>query len=541
MKKLLPESSTLIFIILIIFLISTFIGYYFLLQNLRQNYSNNQRIIFYEIQKSSNALLTKLLYNYSLQKNVLENKHKEVLKYLETHSYDGNLNEIYEKINEGLENKPYNIYITDENLVIKNTTFKPDLNFDLNFAKFLFDKHQDENIIGVSAPVFETSSINFLSYTDSYLPKNKNRLLQISYKYSDVDLNLKMIQNNIDSNENIENSISYIIFDDGYIGDFIFKSFKSYKPNLEEINKRLKNGKELSKKINDYEFISEEFIENGKQIKIMYFSEKTIMYKDAKIIYSVIFDETAHIKHIRLLNFTMYTLFFIALITIFIIYRIRNKEYLLKYKDKFIEHSMHEIKTPLSIIKLNNDLRNKISGVDKYSIKIEAAIKTLQNSYEDMTFLHTKKHISYNLQILSLKDVLAKRISYFKSVSTAQGRVLDYEINSNCKIKISEIEIERLIDNNLSNAIKYANINSTITIELINNSLIFKTFGKEIIDKNKIFQKYKRENTNHGGHGLGLSIIKDICNKYNIKIEVKYENNQNIFIYHFNCHTVDTK
>ena len=407
MKKLLPESSTLIFIILIIFLISTFIGYYFLLQNLRQNYSNNQRIIFYEIQKSSNALLTKLLYNYSLQKNVLENKHKEVLKYLETHSYDGNLNEIYEKINEGLENKPYNIYITDENLVIKNTTFKPDLNFDLNFAKFLFDKHQDENIIGVSAPVFETSSINFLSYTDSYLPKNKNRLLQISYKYSDVDLNLKMIQNNIDSNENIENSISYVIFDDGYIGDFIFKSFKSYKPNLEEINKRLKNGKELSKKINDYEFISEEFIENGKQIKIMYFSEKTIMYKDAKIIYSVIFDETAHIKHIRLLNFTMYTLFFIALITIFIIYRIRNKEYLLKYKDKFIEHSMHEIKTPLSIIKLNNDLRNKISGVDKYSIKIEAAIKTLQNSYEDMTFLHTKKHISYNLQILSLKDVLS--------------------------------------------------------------------------------------------------------------------------------------
>ena len=108
-----------------------------------------------------------------------------------------------------------------------------DLNFDLNFAKFLFDKHQDENIIGVSAPVFETSSINFLSYTDSYLPKNKNRLLQISYKYSDVDLNLKMIQNNIDSNENIENSISYVIFDDGYIGDFIFKSFKSYKPNLE--------------------------------------------------------------------------------------------------------------------------------------------------------------------------------------------------------------------------------------------------------------------------------------------------------------------
>jgi signal transduction histidine kinase len=202
---------------------------------------------------------------------------------------------------------------------------------------------------------------------------------------------------------------------------------------------------------------------------------------------------------------------------------------------------MHEIKTPLSIIKLNNELRNKILGEDKYSTKIEAAIKTLQNSYEDMTFLHTKKYISYNLEILLFKDILEKRVSYFKSVSNAQGRVLNLEINSNCLIKISQIEIERLIDNNLSNAIKYSNINSIVTINLTNNILTFKTFGKEIKNKNKIFKRYERENENHGGHGLGLSIIKDICKKYKIEIELKYENNQNIFIYSFICHTNDTK
>jgi hypothetical protein len=540
-KELIPKSSTLIFLILIIFLSSIFLGYKFLLKNLENNHETKQKILFYEIQKHSNTLLTKLLYDYSLKKEVILSKHKEVLKYLETNSYDGNLNEIYEKINEGLEDKPYNIYITDENLVIKNTTFKQDLGFDLNFAKNLFDKHEKEKIIGVSAPVFETSSINFFSFSDSYLPKNKKRLLQISYKYSDVDFNLKLIQNSIDSNENIENSISYIVFNDGYIGDFIFKSFKSFKPNLNEITNRLEKGKELAKKIADYEYMSEEFIENNKQIKIMYFSEKTAIYKDAKIIYSIIFDETKHIENIKLLNNMMYSLFLIGVITLFFIYRIRNKEYLLSYKDKFIEHSMHEIKTPLSIIKLNNELRNKVLGVDKYSTKIEAAIKTLQNSYEDMTFLHTKNYISYNLEILSLRDVLTKRVSYFKSVSTAQGRVLNLEIDSNCLIKISKIEIERLIDNNLSNAIKYSTVNSIITINLSNNILSFKTFGKEIRDKNKVFKRYQRENENHGGHGLGLSIIKDICKKYKIDIELKYEDAQNIFIYNFNCHTNDTK
>ena len=541
MKELIPKSSTLIFLILIIFLSSIFLGHKFLLKNLQNNHETTQKILFYEIQKYSNTLLTKLLYNYSLKKEVILSKHKEVLKYLENHSYDGDLNEIYEKINEGLVDKPYNIYITDENLIIKNTTFKQDLGFNLNFAKNLFDKHDEEKIIGVSAPIFETSSINFFSFSDSYLPKNKKRLLQISYKYSDVDFNLKLIQNSIDSNENIENSISYIVFDDEYIGDFIFKSFKSFKPNLNEITNRLEKGKELAKKIADYEYISEEFIENNKQIKIMYFSEKTAIYKDAKIIYSIIFDETKYIENVKLLNYIMYLLFLIGFITLFFIYKIRNKEYLLNYKDKFIEHSIHEIKTPLSIIKLNNELRNKILGVDKYSIKIEAAIKTLQNSYEDMTFLHTKKYISYNLEILALKVILEKRISYFKSVSNAQGRVLNLEIDSNCLIKISQIEIERLIDNNLLNAIKYSDVNSIITINLINNVLTFKTFGKEIKNKNKVFKKYQRENENHGGHGLGLSIIRDICKKYDIEIKLKYENNQNIFTYSFICHTNDTK
>ena len=101
MKELIPKSSTLIFLILIIFLSSIFLGYKFLLKNLENNHETKQKILFYEIQKYSNTLLTKLLYDYSLKKEVILSKHKEVLEYLETNSYDGDLNEIYEKINEG--------------------------------------------------------------------------------------------------------------------------------------------------------------------------------------------------------------------------------------------------------------------------------------------------------------------------------------------------------------------------------------------------------------------------------------------------------
>lgn len=541
MKKLIPKSSSILFFIILLFLLFNFISYKLLLKNLYNNHTQNQEITFYQIQKETNNLLTKVLYKYSNQKEILLAKHKEVVAYFEENSYDASLDEISKIINKDKENNPFNIYITDENLVIKNTTYTPDLNFDLSFAKDLFEQHKKNNIIGISPPIFEMYSLKFFSYTDSFLAKDDKRILQVSYTYNDLEEDLKKLQDLLNSNKNIKSSNAYIVFNDGYIGDFIFKSLQSYKPTLDDITARINKGKELSANINENEYITNYFLKDNKEYKVSYLAQKSPIFDEAKVIFSIIFDEDEFNNDIFELNLAILLIGIIGIITIFIIYKVRYEEKLLKYKDKFIEHSVHEIKTPLSIINLNTQLRNKIFGEDKYSKKIEAAIKTLQNSYEDMTFLHTKKYISYNLEVLALKDVLEKRVSYFKSVSTAQGRVLNLEIDSNCLIRISQIEIERLIDNNLSNAIKYSDINSIITINLTNNILSFKTFGKEIKNKNKIFKRYERENENHGGHGLGLSIIKDICKKYKMKIELKYKDNQNIFIYSFICHTNDTK
>ncbi len=541
MKKLLPQSSTILFFILILFLGSIFTSYKLLLKNIHDNHIKNQELTFNSIQRQTSQLLTKLLYKYSQQKEVLLEKHKEVLNYLESNSYDLNLDKIHKFLNKDNSANLYNIYITDENLIIKNTTFPADLGFDLSFAKDLLEQHKKQNIIGISPPIFEMYSLKFFSYSDSYLPKNDKRVLQISYTYGDLNHDLQNLQNLINANNNIKNANAYIIFNDGYVGDFIFKALKSHKPSLKDINDRIKKGKELANTLNMNSTISS-YIQEGKEdYKNLFFIEQSPIFGEAKIIYSIVFDEESYKNDILNLNIAIILISIIGIITIFLIYSIRHNEKLLKYKDKFIEHSVHEIKTPLSIISLNSQLRTKFFGEDKYSRKIEGALRTLENSYEDMTFLHTKNQISYIVEKINLEEILEERIKYFELIATTQNRDLKLFVYENIFVELSKIELNRLIDNNLSNAIKYSEIGTTIKIFLKDKNLEFHSIGKRIKDTNNIFKKYTRENDSVGGHGLGLSIVKDICQKYNIKIDVtSSQDNTNIFAYKFNCHTLDT-
>jgi len=255
-NKFRTKISIVMLIILFLFFITNFFGYKYLIKNVQLNNIKNQQMQFYKIQRETNKLLTSILFKYYKNKETIIQKHKIALEYLKDKEYNISLNEIHNILNEGLTNKPYNIYITDDNLKIVNTTLKADLGFDLSFAKFFFDKHKKENIIGSSAPIFETFSSNFLSFSDSYLP-NSNRILQISYTYSHTFNDLKNIQELISSSEIIKNGNAYIIFKDGYIGDFVFNEFKVKKINLEEIKLRLKKGKDLNDKIKDNKIITQ--------------------------------------------------------------------------------------------------------------------------------------------------------------------------------------------------------------------------------------------------------------------------------------------
>ena len=57
---------------------------------------------------------------------------------------------------------------------------------------------------------------------------------------------------------------------------------------------------------------------------------------------------------------------------------------------------------------------------------------------------------------------LKDRVKYFELIAITQNRELKLEVANNVFVNISKIELERLVDNNISNAIKYSSVASTI-------------------------------------------------------------------------------
>ncbi len=193
--------------------------------------------------------------------------------------------------------------------------------------------------------------------------------------------------------------------------------------------------------------------------------------------------------------------------------------------DRFIKDSMHEINTPLSIINVNIDLFNRANPSNKYLQRIKAATKTLATLYNDMDYLIKNDRLSFEYQSIDLSHFLQERIDYFHEVAALRNIVIRPNIAEGVRLFFNPTQLQRIIDNNLSNAIKYSHEEGIIDILLENNEgtcvMTFKDYGVGIKDIGQIFERYYRENDEKGGFGIGLNIVKSIIDKAKIGLEIE--------------------
>lgn len=207
----------------------------------------------------------------------------------------------------------------------------------------------------------------------------------------------------------------------------------------------------------------------------------------------------------------------------------KNKEILKleKLKYDFFNGASHELKTPLSSLKIL--LENMKYNIGKYKDR-DFYISECINIVDNLT-----KNVSQILSFYSIKDL--NNDEEYLNVGDTLDEVLEkYSILVNQKkininkelldynIYIGKTALNIVFSNLISNAVKYTNRNGIINIKIANDWLLI----ENSYDKNKILDAsfdLKLDNSN----GLGLNIVKNILNKYNIKYEILHGENYFIF------------
>lgn len=201
----------------------------------------------------------------------------------------------------------------------------------------------------------------------------------------------------------------------------------------------------------------------------------------------------------------------------------RNQELLTqKEREDYIRLWSHEIKTPLTRMKLMLDDDHQNSNN-----KLQKQVKIIQSQLD---LLLTYERIkSFN------SDIHFKEVNLREECNHCLKNLMEMAIDKNLIVQnnlpnvtylTDEKWLKIVIEQLLMNAIKYSNDNGQIKIELQKNVLKISDNGIGICaeDLPEIFKAgYIGKNTrqNENASGLGLYLVKQICQKINIGIDIQ--------------------
>jgi len=220
----------------------------------------------------------------------------------------------------------------------------------------------------------------------------------------------------------------------------------------------------------------------------------------------------------------------------------KSKKTILEAKGHFLENMSHEIRTPItSILGYLTLLKQDHLILDKRIKFTNSAIantKKMMNSLDNFLNLTTVDKSSGFDKIkssMTLSDFKKEICSTFLANLEIKNIKLYFKTNAEKSLVINyDVESLMIIVNNLiSNAIKYSNSNTSIyfTLNFTKSRMLLMVkdegFGIKEDEKDKVFSRFYQTESNltNSGFGIGLSLTNNLIKKLNGTIDLETELN----------------
>ena len=196
-------------------------------------------------------------------------------------------------------------------------------------------------------------------------------------------------------------------------------------------------------------------------------------------------------------------------------------------QKQFVSDASHELKTPLTVILSSSELAAEEQDVQRtkqYVEGIHAESLRMKALVEDMlTLARTESGTRPETEAVDLSDTVLESVLAFEPVAFESGRELVYDIQPELTVMGSGVQLRRLTDILLDNAVKYAAEGAPVRLLLRQEgrcaALRVENRGETIPAEKlrHIFDRfYRADESRSGGEGfgLGLAIAQSIAQSH---------------------------
>lgn len=204
----------------------------------------------------------------------------------------------------------------------------------------------------------------------------------------------------------------------------------------------------------------------------------------------------------------------------------------------FISGISHELKTPLTVIQactetLLDGAIEDTEAADRFLRQIDEQSERLLQliiGMMQLARLESGEHV-FHQEVVDLREIVGTVVSLMDTVALTKTISLSITGPSELFVLADSQATRTIVDNLINNALKYTPENGSVVIELEEeqncNTLRVVDTGNGIPeeDQDRVFERFYRverdRNSQSGGTGMGLSIVKHLCHAMGAEVELK--------------------
>jgi signal transduction histidine kinase len=217
----------------------------------------------------------------------------------------------------------------------------------------------------------------------------------------------------------------------------------------------------------------------------------------------------------------------------------KNNLQLFNAQKELTENTSHELQTPLAVFQNKVDLLMQTQPLSEqqmqYMLDLQRTTRKMSQLNKSLLLVSKIENRQFSeVAKLSVNDPILGILHDLEEVLSSKNINVITELQHNKLVTANEVLLQILLNNLISNAVKYCPKDGTVQLYLDENKLqISNTAYAGPLEETTLFQRFKKQNSEKTGNGLGLEIAQKIAQLYGWNLAYQYKNNQHSFELNF--------